>query len=188
LRFAAIFGRRSARPRVGPLIDLPLTACAGRRLAGIPSAGRRRLRRLDWRPSRRDGDALSPPRSRARSGGPRGLLVVSCAAQLATGRDSHSGFVPMCIMALPRETQRPGCPISRSLATSCVCLELRSLPSPGITRLQRYCEPLRHPKTPSLSLAGFRLVIPDHTLGLPVLRAPSLCTCLPPLPRCSGWA
>src|SRR5208283_2918861 len=70
-----------------------------------------------------------------------------------------------------------GCPISRSLATSCVCLELRSLPSPGVTRLQRYCEPLRHPTAPGLSLAGVRLVIPDHAVGLPVLRTLSLCTC-----------
>src|ERR1700676_4824367 len=52
-----------------------------------------------------------------------------------------------------------GFPISMSFTTYCVCLELRSLPSTGITRLQRYYEPLRHPKAPSLSLAGFRLVI-----------------------------
>ena len=70
-----------------------------------------------------------------------------------------------------------GCPISMSLATFCVCLELRSLPSPGVTRLQRYYKPLRHPTAPSLSLAGVWLVIPDHALGLPVLRALSLCTC-----------
>jgi len=38
-------------------------------------------------------------------------------------------------------------------------------------------EPLRHPKAPSLSLAGFRLVIADHAMGLPVLRTLSLCTC-----------
>src|SRR2546421_8202088 len=44
-----------------------------------------------------------------------------------------------------------GCPISRSLTTSCVCLELRLLPSTGITRLQRYYEPLRHPTAPGLS-------------------------------------
>jgi len=31
-----------------------------------------------------------------------------------------------------------GCPISRSLATSCVYLEPRPLPSTGITRFQRY--------------------------------------------------
>ena len=70
-----------------------------------------------------------------------------------------------------------GCPISRSLATSCVCLELGSLPSPGVTRLHWYYEPLRHPGAPGLSLAGHRLAIPDHALGLPVLRALSLCTC-----------
>src|SRR5450631_993785 len=70
-----------------------------------------------------------------------------------------------------------GFPISKSLTTCCVCLELRSLPSTRVTRLQRYYEPLRHPKAPSLSLAGFRLVIADHAMGLPVLRTLSLCTC-----------
>ena len=70
-----------------------------------------------------------------------------------------------------------GCPISRSFTTYCVCLELRSLPSTGITRFQRYYKPLRHPRAPGLSLTGFRLVIDDHALGLPVLRALSLCTC-----------
>jgi hypothetical protein len=70
-----------------------------------------------------------------------------------------------------------GCPISRSFSTQCVCLELRSLPSTGITQLPRYYEPLRHPKAPSLSLTGFRLVVADHALGLPVLRALFLCTC-----------
>ena len=70
-----------------------------------------------------------------------------------------------------------GCPISRSFATYCVCLELRPLPSTGVTRLPRYYEPLRHPRAPSLSLAGVRLVIADHALGLPVFRASSLCTC-----------
>src|SRR6266853_4721999 len=69
-----------------------------------------------------------------------------------------------------------GCPISRFLTAYYVCLELRSLPSPGITRLHRYDEPLRHPTAPDLSLAGVRLVIADHALGLPVLRALSLCT------------
>ena len=70
-----------------------------------------------------------------------------------------------------------GFPISRFFATYCVCLELRSLPSTGVTRLQRYYEPLRHPRAPGLSLAGVRLVIADHALGLPVFRALSLCTC-----------
>jgi len=31
----------------------------------------------------------------------------------------------------------------------CVCLELRPLPSAGISRFQRYYEPLRHPKAPA---------------------------------------
>src|SRR5215472_7355872 len=70
-----------------------------------------------------------------------------------------------------------GFPISRSFTTYCVCLELRSLPSTGVTRRPRYYEPLRHPRAPSLSLTGVRLVIADHALGLPVLRSLSLCTC-----------
>src|SRR6266853_2900899 len=70
-----------------------------------------------------------------------------------------------------------GFPISRSFTTYCVCLELRSLSSTGVTRLQRYCGPLRHPMAPDLSLAGVRLVIADHALGLPVLRTLALCTC-----------
>ena len=37
--------------------------------------------------------------------------------------------------------------------------------------------PLRHPRAPGLSVTGVRLVVPDLALGLPVLRALSLCTC-----------
>src|SRR6201986_5026110 len=54
---------------------------------------------------------------------------------------------------------------------------MRPLPSPGVTRLQWYYEPFRHPSAPGLSLAGVRLIIPDHAVGLPVLCALSLCTC-----------
>jgi hypothetical protein len=70
-----------------------------------------------------------------------------------------------------------GCPISTSFATSCVYLEPRLLPSTGITQLRQYYEPLRHPISPEPSLTSFQLVIPDHAMGLPVLRAFSLCTC-----------
>ena len=96
----------------------------------------------------------------------------------ALGQD----FTPLLSRATPsavseHSSEFIGCPISRSFTTYCVCLELRSLPSTGVTRLQRYYEPLRHPKAPGLSLAGFRLVIADHALGLPVFRALSLCTC-----------
>ena len=63
------------------------------------------------------------------------------------------------------------------LTTSCVCLEPRPLPSAGVTRFPRYYGPLRHPKAPGTSLTSFRLLIPEHAEGLPVLRALSLCTC-----------
>src|SRR5450759_4766453 len=96
----------------------------------------------------------------------------------ALGQD----FTPSLSRATPSAVSEQfseliGCPISKSFTTCCVCLKLRSLPSTGVTRLQRYYEPLRHPKAPGLSLAGFRLVIADHALGLPVFRTLSLCTC-----------
>src|SRR5436190_8153975 len=99
-----------------------------------------------------------------------------------TGHRTDSRLLPSLSRATPsavseHSSELIGCPISRSLTTYCVRLELRSLPSTGITRLQRYCEPLRHPRAPGLSLAGVRLIIPDHAMGLPVLRALSLCTC-----------
>src|SRR5471030_2138089 len=53
-------------------------------------------------------------------------------------------------------------------ATSDVDLELRPLPSTGVTRLRRYYEPLRHPRRPGLSLAGFRLAVTHrHRWGFP---------------------
>ena len=96
----------------------------------------------------------------------------------ALGQD----FTPLLSRATPSAVSEHsaefiGCPISRSFTTYFVCLELRSLPSTGITRLQRYYEPLRHPKAPGLSLTGLRLVVADRALGLPVFRALSLCTC-----------
>jgi hypothetical protein len=68
-------------------------------------------------------------------------------------------------------------PNLRSLATCYVRLELRPLPSTGVTRLRRYYGPLRHPAAPGHAVTGLRLVVPDHATGLPVLRALSLCTC-----------
>ena len=45
---------------------------------------------------------------------------------------------------------------------------MRPLPSPGVTRLQRYNEPLRHPKRPDLALAGCPLrVTRPHRWGFP---------------------
>src|SRR3984957_1333934 len=98
------------------------------------------------------------------------------------GHRSDSRVLPSLSRATPsavseRCSELIGFPISRSLTASCVCLELRPLPSPGVPRLQRYYKPLRHPTVPSLSLTGVWLVIPDRAWGLPVLRALSLCTC-----------
>ena len=50
-----------------------------------------------------------------------------------------------------------------SFTTYCVCLELRSLPSTGITRLHWYYEPLRHPGRP---------VCPSRASGWSSLTAP----------------
>src|SRR5262249_23439857 len=99
-----------------------------------------------------------------------------------TGRRNDSRLLPSLSRATPSAVSEHssgliGCPIPRSLATSSVRLELRSLPSPGVTRLQRYYEPLRVPTAPGLSLAGVRLIIPDHASGPPVLPTLSLCTC-----------
>ena len=81
----------------------------------------------------------------------------------ALGQD----FTPLLSRATPSAVSEHsleliGCPISMSFTTYCVCLELRSLPSTGITRPHWYYEPLRHPGAPGLSLAGVRLVIADR--------------------------
>src|SRR6478672_3141614 len=99
-----------------------------------------------------------------------------------TGRRSDSRLPPSLSRVTPSAVSEHfsgllGCPIPRSLTTSCVCLELRPLPSAGITRLHRYYGLLRRPSAPGLSLTGVRLIIPDHAMGFPVLRALSLCTC-----------
>jgi hypothetical protein len=80
------------------------------------------------------------------------------------------------------------CPNLLSFPTSCVCLELRFLPSTGITRLRRYYEPLRHPKAPGLSLTGVRLVILVPRQGASRVARALLVYMLSPLPRRSGWA
>src|ERR1700716_750916 len=79
-----------------------------------------------------------------------------------------------------------GCPISKSFTTYCVCLELRSLPSTGVTRLPRYYEPLRHTRAPGLSLTGFRLVIAEPRLGVSRVAYAFLVYMLSPIPRRSG--
>src|SRR5437773_1295282 len=59
-----------------------------------------------------------------------------------------------------------------------VDLELRLLPSAGVTRLPRYYEPLRHPTRPGLSLAGVRSEVATlRRVGLPVFRHVPLPAC-----------
>jgi len=73
------------------------------------------------------------------------------------------------------------------LATSYARLELRPLPSTGVTRLHQYYGPLRHPVPPSLALAGVWLdVRPVHGKGLPVLPRSSCADMPSPLSRRIG--
>ena len=66
-------------------------------------------------------------------------------------------------------------PISRSFVASCVSFQLRLLPSTGVTRLPRYCEPLRHPKRPGLSLTSCRLIRTEITAGTSRVAHGPLC-------------
>ena len=92
-------------------------------------------------------------------------------------------------MGSPQTGATSGCPISRSFTAYCVCLELRSRPSAGITRLPRYNEPLRHPRKQ-------RPAYPSRASGWSSLTTPGAsrvaCTflvyMLSPLPRRSSWA
>jgi hypothetical protein len=61
------------------------------------------------------------------------------------------------------------------VVASCVRLQLRPLPSTGVTRLRRYCEPLRHPSQPSLSLASCQLIHTAITAGTSRVAHGPLC-------------
>src|SRR6516164_6907683 len=100
------------------------------------------------------------------SGGDLGGRGEPCGFAAALGqrwRAAHNSTGPTTAKRDTHLTRKRSglhlCPISRSLTTSCVCLEPRPLPSTGITRLPRYCGPLRHPSAPGLSLTGVRLII-----------------------------
>jgi len=99
------------------------------------------------------------------------------AGDVSLARRATGTFATSASPRTPHRAAALGCPISTSLTTYCVCLELRPLPSTGVTRLRQYYGRLRHPMTPGLSVTGHQLVVPDHTRGVPVLRAHSLCTC-----------
>jgi hypothetical protein len=103
----------------------------------------------------------------------------------------HGTSCPSRLRRTERCSELIGRPISRSFTTSCACLELRLLPSPGVTRLQRYYKPLRHPMSAQPVPRGRPVgpVIPDlTTLGASRVACAFLVYVLPPLPRCSAWA
>ena len=66
-------------------------------------------------------------------------------------------------------------PISLSVVASCVRLQLRPLPSTGVTRLRRYYEPLRHPKRPGRSLTSCQLIHTTITAGTSRVAHDPLC-------------
>jgi hypothetical protein len=78
------------------------------------------------------------------------------------------------ILNLNREVHRLA-PLSPSFSSASDLLELRFLPSTGVTRLPRYYEPVRHPSRPGLSLAGVRLGSRFPPMGLPVLQQLPVC-------------
>jgi hypothetical protein len=62
------------------------------------------------------------------------------------------------------------------VVASCVRLQLRPLPSTGVTRrLRRYYEPLRHPSRPGLSLASCQLIHTAITAGASCVAHGPLC-------------
>src|SRR5437867_4091036 len=66
-------------------------------------------------------------------------------------------------------------PIPRSFVAYCVRLQLRPLPSTGTIRLQRYCEPFRHPIRPGLSLTSCQLILTAITAGASRVASGLLC-------------
>ena len=125
--------------------------------------------------------------------GPAALVGVPAAhppgTPCRTARRSGSWVLSSLWHATPPAASQPlsgGARLIANLpavATSYVVLELRPLPSTGITRLRRYYGPLRLPRRPGLSLAGVRLAHAATAGGLPCcVRSP--CADMPsPLPR-----
>jgi hypothetical protein len=66
-------------------------------------------------------------------------------------------------------------PFSLSVVASCVRLQLKPLPSIGVTRLLRYYEPLRHPTRPGLSLTSCQLIRTAITAGTSRVASDPLC-------------
>ena len=134
-------------------------------------------------------------RRRWHGSGRRPTPARPCDTPCRTAHRTDSRAIPSLWHATPPGASEPSVevvgssPISRLSAPSYVGLELRPLPSAGITRLRRYYGPVRHPRRPGLSLAGFRLAVTHrHRLGLPVLCWVSCAGMPSPLPRWDHWA
>ena len=109
-----------------------------------------------------------------------------------TGRRSDSRLPPSLSRVTPsaaseHSSELPGRLISRSLATSRVCPELRPLPSTGVTRLRQYYGPLRHARAPGPSLAGGPVTHRRARRGASRVARASLVYMLSPIPRHSDW-
>ena len=88
-----------------------------------------------------------------------------------TVRRSGNWAIPSLCRATPSATSEHylgllgSSPIPSSFVASCVSFQLRPLPFPGITRLQQYYGPLRHPRRPGLALTSCRLIPPAISAG-----------------------
>src|SRR5467141_38214 len=98
---------------------------------------------------------------------PSRLLGTPC----RTEHRSESWAIPSLCRATPSATSEHlvellgSSPIPRSFVASCVRLQLRPLPSTGVTRLLRYYEHLRLPKRPGPSLTSCQLIHTAITAG-----------------------
>jgi len=91
----------------------------------------------------------------------------------SSARRSDSRLLPSLSRATPsavseRFSELIGCPISKSLTTCCVCLELRSLASTGVTPLSGNTNLSATPWRPTCPSRAFGWS--SLALGLPVLR------------------
>ena len=104
-----------------------------------------------------------------------------CGTPCRTEHRNDSRAIPSLLRATPSATSEHfpellgSPPISLSRVACCVCFQLRPLPSTGVTRLHRYCEPLRHPKQPGLSLARRQLTHTSITVGASRVASALLC-------------
>src|SRR5579862_2408541 len=104
-------------------------------------------------------------------------------APYRTERRSENWAIPSLCRATPSATSEHcwgllgSSPIPRSFVASCVSLQLRPLPSPGITRVHRSYGPLRHPRRSGLPLTSCQLIPTITVVGFP-------CCVWSPLPAC----